>query len=304
MCGEAVMAEIPRIGEMFALAAPICWALAVILFRKTGYSVGALALNLFKNLVGLALFAATLLFVKGPAASSIGPRDYALLLGSGVIGIGISDLFFFMTLNRVGASLQAIITTTYSPFIILLSYLFLGERMTTPQSVGVVFILGAVLSVAWMRGENGELHPRSIAAGIAFGLLATSTQAVSIVMIKPVLGGYPLVWANTWRLVGGLAASALLLPLFDGVKGALATLGNRRVWPVMIAATVTGTYVSLLFWLGGMKYTQASIASALNQTSTLWTFLFAAWLLGEPVTRMRIAGLVLGVVGVAFVTLG
>lgn len=298
------MSEIPRIGEAFALAAPICWALAVILFRKTGFRVGALALNLFKNVLGLALFGATLLFVSGPAAGAVGARDIALLLASGAIGIGISDLFFFMTLNRVGASLQAIVTTSYSPFIILLSFLFIGERMTPAQLAGVALILGAVVSVGWMRGSNGEVHPRALASGIAFGLLATSTQAVSIVMIKPVLGGYPLVWANAWRLVGGVAASLLLLPLFSGARTGLASLRNRSVWPVMVAATVMGTYVSLLFWLGGMKYTQASIAAALNQTSTLWTFVLAAWLLREPVTWKRIVGLVLGVGGVALVTFG
>jgi drug/metabolite transporter (DMT)-like permease len=53
-----------------------------------------------------------------------------------------------------------------------------------------------------------------------------------------------------------------------------------------------------------MKYTQASIASALNQTSTLWTFLLAALLLHEPVTWKRAAGLAIGLFGVALVTLG
>ena len=38
------MADIPYIGEIFALAAPVCWAFAVILFRKTGETVPALAL--------------------------------------------------------------------------------------------------------------------------------------------------------------------------------------------------------------------------------------------------------------------
>ncbi|MFH1680020.1 MAG: DMT family transporter [Candidatus Eisenbacteria bacterium] len=298
------MAEIPFVGEAFALAAPVCWAVAVVLFRKSGYSVGAVALNLFKNVVALALFAATLFFVGGPSPSSIGARDYALLLASGVIGIGISDTLFFMTLNRVGASLEAIITTSYSPFIILLSFLFLGERMGAVQIVGVLLILSAVLSVGWMRGPKGEIPGRTLAAGIGFGLLATSTQAVAIVMIKPVLGGYPLIWASTWRLVGGVVASFLLLPLLSDRKAALASLRNRRVWPVMIPATLMGTYVSLLFWLAGMKYTQASIAAALNQTSTLWTFVFAALILREAVTRKRIAGLFLGVVGVAMVTMG
>jgi drug/metabolite transporter (DMT)-like permease len=298
------VSEVPFIGEIFALAAPICWATAVVLFRMTGFSVGALALNLFKNVAALALFAATLLVVGGSSPSPIAARDYVLLLLSGAIGIGISDTFFFMTLNRVGASLEAIITTSYSPFIILLSFLFLGERMSGAQIFGVLLILSAVLSVGWMRGSKGDVHPRTLLSGIAFGLLATSTQAVAIVMIKPVLGGYPLIWASFWRLVGGVAASALVFPFLSKRRAALASLRDRRVWPVMIPAVVMGTYVSLLFWLAGMKYTQASIAAALNQTSTLWTFLFAALLLREPVTRKRIAGLVLGVAGVAMVTLG
>jgi drug/metabolite transporter (DMT)-like permease len=72
----------------------------------------------------------------------------------------------------------------------------------------------------------------------------------------------------------------------------------------MIPGTVMGTYVSLLFWLGGMKYTLASTASALNQTATLWTFVLAALLLREPVTWKRLAGLLLGLGGVAMVTFG
>ncbi len=298
------MSEVRYIGEIFALASPLCWSFAVILFRKTGETVPALPLNLFKNVLATLLFLATLLLAGGELFPSVPAREYFLLFASGLIGIGVSDTLFFMTLNRVGAGLQAIITTSYSPSIILLSFLFLGERLSPVQLGGVVLILSAVLSVGTLReGKNG-ITRRTLLAGIAFGLLATSTQAVSIVMIKPFLGEYSLVWANCWRMLGGATASILLLPLLSDRRRALATLLNRRSWPVMIPGTVIGTYVSLLFWLGGMKYTLASTAAALNQTSTLWTFLLAALLLREPVTRWRVAGLLLGVGGVAFVTFG
>jgi drug/metabolite transporter (DMT)-like permease len=72
----------------------------------------------------------------------------------------------------------------------------------------------------------------------------------------------------------------------------------------MVPGSVMGTYVSLLFWLGGMKYTLASTAAALNQTATLWTFGLAVLWLGEPVTRRRLLWLAGGVVGVALVTFG
>jgi len=82
----------------------------------------------------------------------------------------------------------------------------------------------------------------------------------------------------------------------------LRTLRNVKIWPAMIPGTVMGTYVSLLFWLGGMKYTLASTAAALNQTATLWTFVLAVLLLHEPITRGRLIGLLGGLAGVALVT--
>jgi len=296
---------LPYLGEIYALAAPLCWSVAIILFLKTGEHVPPLALNLFKNILALILFALTLM-VTGTAFLQDQPLSlYLLLIVSGVIGIGISDTLFFMTLNRVGAGLQAIINTSYSPSIIFLSFLFLGERLSSVQLLGVAAILSAVLSIVWVRRGTKEDIPRSqLYAGIALGVSATFTQAISIVMIKPVLGEMPLIWANFWRLLGGLGTMVLMMGGMRSQWASLRTLRAGRVWRTMIPASVIGTYVSLLFWLGGMKYTQASTAAALNQTSTLWTFLLAVILLHEPLTPRRIFGLCCGIAGVVLVTFG
>lgn len=296
------MDSIPYIGEMFALAAPVCWSFAVILFRVTGESVPPFALNLFKNVLALLLFFATLLILGGTPDHAVSGGDIWLLILSGVIGIGISDVLFFMTLNRVGAGLESIINTFYSPSIIFLSLIFLGEHLSLFQFVGVGLILTAVLSVSRMKGPKGQFAPRVLLFGVLFGMLAAFTQAISIVMIKPMLDDSPLIWANSWRLVGGVSMSLIITPLRPKWKQGLKALANRKVWKVMIPASLLGSYVSLMFWLAGMKYTQASTASALNQSSTLWTFLLAAWLLKEPVTWKRVVGLSFGLAGVALVT--
>jgi drug/metabolite transporter (DMT)-like permease len=298
------MTRVPYLGEICALASPLLWSLAIILFRRTGRSVPPLPLNLFKNVLGLVLFTATLVLVSGPAERGVAGRTYLMLLASGALGIGLADTFFFMTLNRVGAALQAILTTLYSPSIIVLSTIFLGETLAPLQVFGVALILGAVLSVGFVRGPREPVPRRTLWAGMLYGIAATSTQAVSIVMIKPILEESPLIWASCWRLVGGVLTTAVLLPLLPGEMRNLRALADRRIRPVMISASVIGSYLSLMVWLAGMKYTQASIASALNQTATLWTFLLAALLLKEPVTLRRLAGLALGAGGVAFVTFG
>jgi drug/metabolite transporter (DMT)-like permease len=52
-----------------------------------------------------------------------------------------------------------------------------------------------------------------------------------------------------------------------------------------------------------MKFTQASTAAALNQTSSIFVFIFAALLLKEKITTARLIGIVLGVAGTFLVAM-
>ena len=56
-------------------------------------------------------------------------------------------------------------------------------------------------------------------------------------------------------------------------------------------------------WMGGMKFIQASEASALNQMSTVFIFVLGVIFLKESVTREKIVALLLAVAGVLLVTL-
>lgn len=293
----------PLMGEIFALLAPLCWSVAIILFRMSGRTVPPVALNLFKNTLALVLFTLTLFVLGTTPFEGMRSRDVLLLVLSGAIGIGLSDTFFFMCLNRVGAGLQAIVNTSYSPVIIVLSVVFLGERLSLLQSLGALLIVGAVLAVGWVRDRKAHERVPHRVSGILFGLAGTTTQGVSIVMVKRVLEDNPVVWATWWRLLGGLAVGAVIMMVSREQRATLPTLTRRAAWPVMIAGAVMGTYVSLLLWIGGMKYAPASIAAALNQTATLWTFLLAVLVLHEPTTKRRLAGLALGAAGVLLVTL-
>ena len=277
---------------MLALSAAVCWSVAV----------GPLALNQFKNIIALSLFTLSLLVTREPFFRDVPASDYVLLLVSGAIGIGLSDTLFFLCLNRIGAGLQAIVNTSYSPAIIILSLIFLGETLTLTQASGAVLIVGAVLAVSAFRGAQKGPQVDQRTRGILYGILATTTQGISIVMIKPQLDTMPLLWATWWRIVGGIAAVLLFLIVMPAQRRALVSLRDRQAWKVMIPGSVMGSFVAMLLWIGGMKYTQASIAAALNQTSTLWTFALAVLVLGEPTTRRRLIAVALGSIGVFLVT--
>jgi drug/metabolite transporter (DMT)-like permease len=293
----------PYFGQILALLTAAIWALAVILFKKSGETFHPLGLNVFKNVLALVLFLPTIWLMNQPLIHPVPIREYLLLMISGVLGIGIGDTFFFRSLNRMGAGLSAVVVCLYSPFIIGLSVLWLGERLTALQALGAVVIVSAVLLTARFHRVE-KIERRDLLWGILWGVLSTAATAVGIVMIKPLLERSPLLWALEIRLFGGLLSLLLVAFFFPAGRRSLASLSSTKGRLYMVGGAFVGTYLAMLAWLAGMKYAPASIASALNETSTIFVFILAALFLHEPISIRRVLAILLAFSGALLIFLG
>jgi len=286
----------PYLGETLALVSGLFWAGAIILFKVTGRNVPPLGLNLFKNMLGVALLTLTLFLAGQAVLPRLAAGDYLLILASGALGIGVSDTLYFFSLNALGASPATVVAALYSPFIIILSMTLLGERLSPAQTVGVLLILAAVLIISYHKSEQ-PLPRKKLWTGIALGVIAQLFTALSIVMIKRRLEALPLLWATNIRVAGGLIFLTPLILLHPRRRNLLQPLVKPSNWKAMVPAAVLGTYLSILFWLGGMKYTQASIASALNQLNLVFVFLLAVFFLREKPAPLKITAVAMAAAG-------
>jgi len=284
------------LGEILALASGLVWAIAVILFRISGRRIHPIGLNLAKCVLALGFIVPTLAVLGEPLAPAVPASTTGLLLLSGVLGIAVSDTLFFYALNRLGAGLTAIVDCFYTPFVIGLSFLLLGERLTVVQLVGAALVVSAVLTLS-KEGKIEKLDRRDLAAGILYGMLAMFFVALGIVMVKPVLGSVSVFWATFIRIAGGAAALALLVPFLRNRKAILAPLFERRNWKALVPAAFFGSYLSLILWMGGMKYAEASVAAVLNQLNTIFIVIIAAIFLKERLTGWKILAVLLAFVG-------
>ncbi|MCP4684420.1 MAG: DMT family transporter [bacterium] len=291
------------LGEVFALTTAIVWAFAVILFKKSGEAVHPLGLNVFKCFLAIVLLAPTTWLFGQSLFRAVPISDYMILLVSGALGIGISDTLFFKSLNALGAGLSAIVDCLYSPFIISMSLIWLGESLTFWQLVGATLIVSAVLSII-LEKHTTTPDKKRIYWGVFWGAAAMLTNAVGIVMVKPLLTDSPLFWATEWRLVGGTIILVLALLLHPRRRAILASIKAPHRLGYTISSSLIGTYLGMVLWLAGMKYTQASTTAALNQTSNIFVFIFAALILKEKITLVRMIAICLGVGGALLVTFG
>lgn len=128
-------------------------------------------------------------------------------------------------------------------------------------------------------------------------------MAVGIVMIKPLLERSPLLWVTEVRLVASIAVLGIVLLVHPSRRAIVGSTFSSRGWVYTVSGSLMGAYLAMVLWLGGMKYTQASIAAALNQTSNIFVFVFAALLLREPINVQRVVAIVFAVAGAMLVTL-
>lgn len=297
------MAEVPFLhaGEAFSLAAALVWAAAVVLYKKVSDTVHPIALNLFKNAFSLALFVPTLLLAGGSGLGSIAARDLVALVASGILGIAISDTYLFKALQQLGAGLYAIVVCLYVGFVVSLSFVFLGERLTPLQLVGVA-VIAAAIAIAVYEPDRSHRERRQVLLGLAYGVVAMLSVAISVVLMKGALDRVAVFDTIVVRVGSGLVA---LLPFVLGLSGRriLATLRGPH-WASTLWGSFFGMFGATLLWVLGMKYTLASVASSLNQLSNVFVFVLAVVFLHERLTARKVAGILVATAGALLVILG
>jgi len=284
------------LGEILALACGLVWAVAVILFRISGRAIHPIGLNLAKSVLALVIMVPTVVLLGQPLLPDIPLSTTGLLLLSGILGIAVSDTLFFHALNRLGASLTAIVDCFYTPFVIALSFVFLGERLTLVQLAGAGLVVSALLTLS-KEGKAEKLNRKDFLIGIFYGILAMFFVALGIVLVKPILGSVPLVWSALVRLAGGALALVLFVPFLRERRAILAPLADRRNWKALVPAAFFGSYLSLILWMGGMKYAEVSVAAVLNQLNTIFIVIIAAVVLKERLTGWKLLAVALAFVG-------
>jgi drug/metabolite transporter (DMT)-like permease len=279
----------PHAGEICALLAPLCWAVAVILYRKTA-GISALSMNLFKNCVAIVLLTFTLLALGIALPTDRPLGDWVRLVLSGLVGLAVADTLLFEGLRRVGAARVAVVDTVYAPLMILMAWAFLAEEP------GPMFLLGGAavivgVGIATIDPSGASVRgDRSVLVGMLYAFGAIVGTAVGVVLAKPVLEGSDLLEVTWTRLVAGNVGLVGWITLRGLWGEAVVAFRPSTAWKTLVPGAVIGTYLSLVFWLGGFKWADASVAAVLNQMATVYILVLARVLLSETIVPRQVVG--------------
>ncbi len=290
-------------GELLSLAAAFTFSAAVILLKRSGEHVSPYALNLFRATLSAALLLIVTVVIGQPLWISVARLDVAALSVSGLIGIALADTLFHRGLNRAGAGITGIIDCLYSPFVALFAAALIGERPRLTQWGGMALVIAGTLVAAQFE-QSKPVRTRGVWVGVAYGVVAIAAMALSLVLMKPALMRVPLMWAVTVRQSVSAVAMLAVAIAAPQRRQLISVFRPSPAWRFSLPGAVLGSFVALLLWIAGAKYTQVTTAAILNQTGVLHTLVLASLFLGEPFARSRFVGALLGIAGILLVTLG
>jgi drug/metabolite transporter (DMT)-like permease len=269
------------------------------IFGKFAFAAG-LSLTGFLSLRfgGAALLLAIVLLLTRRARVFPGLRLMAILLCLGLFGYAVQASLFFLGLQRIPASLSALLLYAYPFFVALLNW---AVNHRPPQrrewlAMGLA-TLGVALTVTSGNGSGaGEPVDR---LGVLFTLGSAGWYACYIVISDRHVHRAGALVSTTW-VAAGAAISFLVIGL---ATQTWAFVPTARSAAIILGLILFSTILPISTFFAGMARVGPTTASLLSTLEPVFTILLASLLLQEQLAPLQMLGGLLVLAGVVWISL-
>lgn len=224
------------------------------------------------------------LFFSPSAPKSIG--QWAAIGATGILGYHISSLLDFAGLQFISASLERLILFIYPTLVLLMSAVFLREKITARQWLAVAISYVGILLAFTSEYEAIESMDHLITGGLlVFGCALTYGSYILIgSRLIPKTG--PAVF-NSFSMVAaciGVLGHVVLSTDFTPASLPSGLLGYGLLMAILSTVIPSFLVAESIRRIGGEN---TAIVASIGPVSTIF---LAWWLLNEPVTILQLTG--------------
>jgi drug/metabolite transporter (DMT)-like permease len=129
-----------NIGIAFVLLGTLSWSVYAVYIKKVIRLIDPLAIISYVSLISVVLFLPLVLkFGDIKSIVNVPLKTNLLLFGSGILGVGVGNFFYYYAVKYVGTSISSIFFLLLPFSIGILGFFILGETLTIIQLVSGLF---------------------------------------------------------------------------------------------------------------------------------------------------------------------
>jgi drug/metabolite transporter (DMT)-like permease len=291
------------LGEGAALAGSALWGISSYFYGNIVRSIRPSKMNLVKNIYAACCFGLVCLCFRIPT-SGLGMHETVALFLSGMIGIGLGDTVWFLSLKYLPVH-SVLVVGTLSPIVTaLFAWALIGEALSFFAWISMLLTMCGIVVVVSERQEKSaslaKSDYRTRILGIGLVVLAVLLGAVSNVITRSVFATAEIspFWSGFLRLIAGMLVALFAVVFFRGAAKSDPKVAKVVYLKLLFAASL-GTVVGIFCQQTAFKYASAGVAQALMSTTPIFAIGFLFFTGRRPSSRALIGSAIatLGVVG-------
>ena len=298
-----------HLGEIFALLTALLWTASAIIFESVSRKIDSMVVNLMRLAMALVMLSIYTWVTRGfilPFDATF--HQWFWLLVSGIVGFVFGDLFLFQAFATIGSRISMLIMSMVPPLTAILGLIFLGERMSLKNLMGMAITLfGIALVVLKHRPTETEPQPETKSSeekklpvsGIMCAVLGAIGQAVGMVTGKLGLGNYNAFSAAQIRLIAGVAGFTIILGFAKKWPPFFKTCRNKKSMSILAFAAFIGSFIGVSLSMLSIQYTSTGIASTIIALVPVLIIVPSVIVFHEKVTFKEVIAAFIAVAGTA-----
>jgi drug/metabolite transporter (DMT)-like permease len=255
---------------VFALGTALLLAVLSLIHRKIMFTANPYSYAFLENVVGL------LIFIPMAALDwrmSGEPIAWIYVVSGGVLWTGVAIALTY-SYKYTEVSIRAPIGESRTLWVLLLSALFLAEKITITKIIGVFVIIGGVALLSYKRENlSRSLNDK----GIQFTLLVSFLIAIAAIIDKKALSYFSV---GTYGVLMYLFPAALLsIYALGPVRFDTRQVIRKQTWLLLIVGALSAA--TYLLNLNALSLADVSAVYPVMRLSTVFTVLGGIILLHE-----------------------
>lgn len=288
--------SVRNVAAMLFLA--LIWGLSIPATKLGLEDIPPLTLTALRFLV-----AVPLMFIVSIRQLWVPWRAVPSIVALGVMGISLGNVAQSFGVQGTSASAGTIISATIPIFIVILAAVRLHQPVTGRQWVGLLAAFAGIALVAYGSNSGADDSSRTTVAGVGWMLLSAAAIAFYYIWSAELTGRYGTLPVATWNMLAGLFTILPMAGWEIAHSSAPIQFTMQALWMTVYLGVMV-TVLGLLLWLHLLRTVPARIAASVQYLQPVFGIVASAFLFGDRLGLMFVAGVVLILGGLALAVAG